>query len=134
MSVPYLSDEWVDAADELLRSSTLDPPVDEGFTIETVVTLPHGPARRYVLAFEGSTIRARRPGDDEHATVRFTQPYGVATAIARGDLSAQAAFLDARIQVGGDITTLIGNARLLGLVGDVLAPLRADTDFGAGDA
>lgn len=130
MSVPYLSAEWIEAADELLRATPIDPPVDgPAFSIETLVTEAPGGTRRYVIEFDGSTMHARAPRDDERATVRLTQRFEVATAVARGELSAQAAFLAADIQVGGDVATLIGNASLIALVGDALAPLRRDTSF-----
>jgi len=149
MSVTYLSTEWVEAADALLSAVTIEPPIEgPPFSIETIVTGPSvgartaagagtaagtgaqpEPEQRYVVEFSGSSMSARRPRAGEVATVRFTQTYAVAVAVARGIASAQAAFLAADIQVGGDISTLINHAGLVAQLGDVLAPLRIDTVF-----
>ena len=141
MSVTYLSTEWVEAADALLAAITVEPPIEgPPFSIETIVTGPsvdagvgtddqHEPEQRYIVEFSGSSMSARRPHPGEVATVRFTQTYEVAVAVAKGITSAQAAFLAADIQVGGDISTLINHAGLVAKLGDVLAPLRIDTVF-----
>lgn len=131
MPVPYLSDSWIDAADRLLREVTVDPPIPSpGFSIETVVTGGPDGDRRYTIDVDGESLRARPSVSGQSATVRLTQRYETAVAIARGELSAQAAFLAADIQLGGDVATLISNAGLVAQVGDALAPLRATTEFG----
>jgi hypothetical protein len=129
MSLTYLSDEWVEAADALLRSVTIEPPVEgAGFTLETCVTGPDG-ERRYVLEFTGTGVTARPTVPGERPTVRLSQRSEVAAAVAAGATSAQAAFLAGDIQVGGDVSMLIANAGLVAQVGDVLADLRALTAF-----
>ncbi|MFN8050432.1 MAG: hypothetical protein U0Q22_03260 [Acidimicrobiales bacterium] len=135
MSVPYLSDEWVSAADDLLRGCVIDPPIEgEPFSVETVVVGDgyDGAAQGYVVEFAGATASARRRRDGEATTVRFTQDLATATAVATGTVSAQAAFLAADIQVGGDIAVLIANAGLVAQIGDLLGPLRARTTFPVG--
>lgn len=129
-SLDYLSDEWVGAADDLLRSVVLDPPLDgPPISIETIVTeAPAGPTG-YVVELRGSGATARRRGPDEATTLRLTQRYATAAAVARGDLSAQAAFLSGEIGLGGDVGVLISHAGLVAGMGDVLAPLRARTRF-----
>lgn len=130
MSIPYLSPAWIDAADALLRHVVVDPPVvGPAFTIETVVSDGPDDATGYVIEFDGPTVRARSTDADERSTVRLTQQYAVAAAVATGELGAQAAFLAADIQVGGDVATLINNAGLIAQVGDALRPLRSDTSF-----
>lgn len=131
MSVTYLSDEWIDAADALLRKVSIEPPlVGPGFSIETVVTDgPHGD-RRYTVEVEGATLRAHVAGAAHDSVVRLTQQHRTAVAIARGESSAQAAFLAADIQLGGDVSILIAHAGLVAQIGDALAPLRRTTDFG----
>lgn len=129
MSVQYLSDAWIEAADALLRGAPVDPALGAtAFTIETIVPDAPGGEVRYVVEF-GPTIRARRSAPDESATVRLIQRYAVAAEVAAGTRSAQTAFLAADIQLGGDVSVLIGHAGLVATVGDVLAPLRADTVF-----
>lgn len=135
MVVEYLSPEWIEAADELLASAPTDGlPDGEPLVVETVVTDAPGGERRYVVELGASGMSARRSDGTGPFTVRLTQSYEVAAEVAQGRLSAQAAFLDARIQLGGDVTTLIGNADLVARIGDVLAPLRSRTSYpAAGD-
>ncbi len=129
MSIPYLSAAWIDAADALLRTVVVDPPVvGPAFTVETVVTDAPDGVVGYVLEFDGSVVRARA-GSGEPCTVRLTQSYTLAARVAAGEVGAQAAFLAADIQVGGDVATLIANAGLIAQVGDALRPLRSDTTF-----
>lgn len=130
MSVAYLSDAWINAADDLLRAVRIDPPVaEDGFSIQVVVTDGPSGERSYIVTFAGDHMTAHRPAENEQATLRLTQRYETAVAIARGTLSAQAAFLDADIQLGGDVGTIIANAGLITQLGDALAPLRATTEF-----
>lgn len=130
MSIPYLSAAWIDAADALLRTVVVDPPVaGPAFTVETVVTDAPDGVVGYVLEFDGSAVRARPTDSGERSTVRLTQSYTLAAGVAAGEVGAQAAFLAADIQVGGDVATLIANAGLIAQVGDALRPLRSDTTF-----
>jgi hypothetical protein len=134
MSVAYLSAEWIEAADALLRATPIVPPIDgPGFTIETLVIGSPTGDRGYVIEFAASEMRARPSVSGEEATVRLTQRYDIAAAVAQGTMSAQAAFLAADIQVGGDVATLIGHANLVAQVGDALAPLRDRTSFVGAD-
>lgn len=130
MSLPYLSLAWIEEADRLLRAVPLDPPVPEpGFSVETVVTGGPNGDDGYVVEFRGATMTARHAPPGGGATVRLTQDRAVAVAVARGERSAQQAFLAADIQVGGDVATLIAHAGLVAKIGDVLAPLRERTTF-----
>lgn len=135
MGIEYLSPGWIDAADDLLGAADPDGlPTGAPLIIETVVTGAPGGDRRYAVELGAAGMSARASAAGDPFTVRLTQPYEVAAAVAQGRLSAQAAFLDARIQLGGDVTTLIGNADLVARIGDVLAPLRADTTYPGCDA
>ena len=63
------------------------------------------------------------------ADLTFTQDRATAAAIARGELSAQAAFLAGRIRVGGEPTAALGSARELTAVGDLFEAVRARTTW-----
>jgi putative sterol carrier protein len=61
--------------------------------------------------------------------IRFTTTYPVAAAIARGESSAQRAFIEGGLRVGGDLSLLIAHQRALAAVDDALAAVRAATMY-----
>jgi putative sterol carrier protein len=63
--------------------------------------------------------------------VTLTEDRSTAVAVARGERSAQEAFMDGEVRVGGDIGELLAAQAALARLGDVFASVRADTDFGA---
>ena len=54
-------------------------------------------------------------------TLRLTSDHATAAAIHAGTLSAQRAFLDGELQIGGDISELIANRAAFDTVADLLA-------------
>ena len=61
--------------------------------------------------------------DDPDLT--FTQDRATAEAIHRGDLSAQAAFMQGRLRLGGDLRAVIDRAVELATIDDLFAGARA---------
>ena len=147
MALQYLSDDWLDEAAALLARIVIEPPIDgPALALDTIVTGSDsgdgsddsagdgsaGDTVRFRYLFDGASVTLIReiPGEDaDISVVRITQSRRVAIDIARGERSAQEAFLATDIQLGGDVTRLIQLAGLLDQVGDALAPLRATTEF-----
>ncbi|HWG72773.1 MAG TPA: SCP2 sterol-binding domain-containing protein [Acidimicrobiales bacterium] len=109
--------------------------VDGGeWVVEQVVTgTPEG-AVRYQVAGGRSSLDVRRvelrshpEGASTHLT--FTSDYQTAAAIARGELSTQAALLEGRIRVSGDLASLADHLERLAGVDLVPAPVRASTTY-----
>lgn len=128
--VTYLSDEWMEragsalAADQALAGAT----ADLDLTLAYEVAGGPGGKRCYALRFDHGTV-ALEPGPHPDAPVSFSLDYDTAVAVARGDLSAQAAFMQGRLKLGGDVTVLIRDGGALDGVHDALGPLRDDTEF-----
>lgn len=128
--VQYLSDEWMAAAgealanDEALRVAA----ADADLTIQYEVTAAPGGKAAYALRFEHGTV-SLEPGRHPDAPVSFTLDYPTAAQIARGELSAQAAFMQGSLKLGGDMTVLIRQHTLFGALQDALAALRSETQF-----
>jgi hypothetical protein len=99
-----------------------------GLVVQQIVTDSPDGEVRYWVRVDGRDATVW-PGQAERADVTFTEDYGTAAAIARGELSTQAALLAGRIRVAGDLSTLA--ARQDGLTDlDVLPPtVRAGTTF-----
>lgn len=69
------------------------------------------------------------PGPAGRADLSFTTSYATAAQIAAGTLSAQRAFIEGRLKVGGDLSLLISHQRAVAAVDDALAPVRAQTTY-----
>ena len=132
--VTYLSDEWLERASQALaaseelsqRTSKLDLKI--GYL---VAGAPTGKVA-YTLSFDhGSVALATGTAGKlvDAAPVVFELDYPTASAIAKGALSPQAAFMRGALKLSGSVDVLIRDGAVLDGVDDALADLRADTDF-----
>lgn len=125
----YLSDEWIDAADAAL-SEGWDASDDEGDDTTIAYTVSGTPRGKvtYHLHFgpHGAGVATGLPEDDPDVTMELD--YDTAREIERAETSAQVAFMQGRIKLGGDVTVLLRGAERLAAVGDVLGSLRDRTD------
>ena len=126
----YLTPEWLEAAqqavdaDEALAKAT----VDVRISVQQIVTGgPDGDAAYRVEIDEG-TVRLVG-GETPAATVTFVQDWQTASAIGRGELSAQGAFMSGLIRVRGDLLKLVECAGLFSEIDDVFSGLRAQTTY-----
>jgi hypothetical protein len=126
----YLSPEWLAAADAATAAISIAviQDGDEPIVVQHVVTDgPDGDVAYHVIADNGAVhVHA---GAADHPTVTFTQDYATAAAVARGELSAQGAFMAGRIRVRGALERLVARGETFGALDDVLAPLRAETVY-----
>lgn len=125
--VQYLSDEWMEEAGAALARSTVGTG-EEPVVIQYEVTAAPGGKRTYSLTFEDDHITLEA-GSRADASTSFSLDYDVAAAIARGELSAQAAFMQGRLKLGGDVMVLVHQHALLDGLDDALAGLRDRTEY-----
>ena len=85
---------------------------------------PDGTEVAYAFVVADGTIRVER-GRAPHPDLTFTQDRATAAAIHRGELSAQAAFMQGRLRLGGDLRAVIERAGELAAIDDVFASVRA---------
>lgn len=111
------------------RSSDWDSGMtDVDVVVQQVVTGgPDGDVTYHVHLDRGAVHV--RPGPADDPAVTFIQSWETAGAIARGELSAQGAFMTGRIRVRGDLAQLVAHSELLANVDDVFADLRAQTTY-----
>jgi len=119
----FLTDAWIDELRAAARSAAV--PADVRLVVQQVV--PDGLDGREVayvleLADGGLTVWAGRVADPD---LTFTQDRATALAIHRGELSAQVAFMEGDLRLGGDLRSVIDQAGVLAAIGDVLAAARA---------
>lgn len=123
----FLSAEWITALDQALAGGAR-PALPEPLVIQHVVT--DGPDGEvvYHLRLDAAGSGAV-PGRADDPTVTFTQTYATAAAISSGTASAQAAFMAGDLRLGGRVDALLANHAAIAELDDVLAPLRASTEF-----
>jgi hypothetical protein len=126
----YLSTEWLGeldsaaAGDSGLQAAT----AGHRLTVQHVVTGgPDGDIRFHVDIDDGAVHV--RPGDAGDPTVTFTQSLDTATAVSRGELSAQGAFMLGRLRVSGDLPALVTHHDALVGVDDVFRSVRDRTSW-----
>jgi putative sterol carrier protein len=129
--VQYLSDEWMqEAGDALAASEELRAAAagSDDLVLQYDVASAPGGKRSYGIRFGDGSV-ALEPGPHKDAATSFSLDYDVAAEIAKGELSAQAAFMQGRLKLGGDVTTLIRQNALLDGLDDALGDLRARTEY-----
>ena len=118
----YLSPAWFAAAGAV----RVDAPAGVDIALEQVVG-----DIRYCVTIRDESVGIE-PGPCPRADATFTVEYPTSAALFRGDLTPEAALMEGRMKVAGDIGTLLANqAALTGLtgLGTALDQLRADTTF-----
>ncbi len=123
-AIRYLSDEWLRRADEDLGSLT---PIPASVAVGIIVRSGPEGDRGYRLILGPDRVGVE-PGADGSG-VQMTLDWDVAVAIANGRSSAQRAFLDGQMQLGGDASLLLGHQGELADIDDQLAELRAVTNY-----
>jgi predicted lipid carrier protein YhbT len=119
----FLTDEWFHDLDAAARSSSVDG--DLRLVIQQIVTGgPEAGDVAYVVEIADGAITVRR-GRSDRADVTFTQDRPTAAAIHRGELSAQTAFIEGRLRLGGDLRAVIDRAGALAAIDDVFKAARA---------
>lgn len=128
--VRFLSPEWIEALGRSARQAnlSLDEGTEASIVVEQTVSDPAGASVTYQLAIDGgsATVVAGRVLEPSVTlrTDRFT-----AEAIARGELSAQEAFVQGRVRVGGDVRALVRHAEALVQLDECFAAVRHDTVY-----
>ena len=117
----FLTAEWVDALDR--AAGSLAVAHDMSLCVEHVVD-----AFTYHVDYSAGRVRFRvgRAGDP---TVRLMADRGTAAAIARGELSAQRAFMNGLLRIEGDTLALAQAQPALRSLGDAFAEVRSSTEW-----
>jgi len=125
----YLSPAWFEAAQRAVDAN-VSLPASAGIDIvvQHVVTDTEDGDVTYHVRVAGDGVSVHR-GQAPDPTVVFSEDYGTAAAISRGELSAQSAFITGRIKVRGDLPRLVEQASAFTDIDDALAGLRAETSY-----
>jgi predicted lipid carrier protein YhbT len=101
----YLSQEWLDESRKLAE----DQPVRPGATAKMQYVVTGGPDGdiRYYWVLENGKLLESRLGDLADADITLTQTYEDARKIQQGELDPNAAFMQGRMKVTGNMGKLM---------------------------
>jgi alkyl sulfatase BDS1-like metallo-beta-lactamase superfamily hydrolase len=101
----WLTQEWMDEQSTLAQ----DQPERPGATARMQYVVTGGPEGdiRYYWVLEDGHIRENRLGTLDDAELTLTQSYEDALRIQKGELDEQAAFMQGRIKVEGNMAKLM---------------------------
>ena len=126
----FLSPEWIADLDAAAQASNeLRAAMgDISLTVQQIVAEPDAEVTSWYVAVDRGNV-AVRAGRADHADVTFRQDRATATAVGRGELSAQAAFMLGRLQVGGEVALLMAHQNAFSGLDDVFAQVRDRTTY-----
>ncbi len=101
----WLTQEWMDAQTELAK----DQPERPGASARMQYVLTGGPDGevKFYWVLEDGRILENRLGTLDDAELTLTQSYEDAKKVQQGDLDAQAAFMQGRVKVEGNMAKLM---------------------------
>jgi putative sterol carrier protein len=101
----YLTQEWLDLQVELAQSFPEKP--NASARMQTVVTgAPDGDVSYYTI-IENGKMQENKLGTDEEAEFTMTQGYDDSVKVLKGELDANAAFMQGRVKVTGNMGKLM---------------------------
>jgi len=124
----YLSKEW---ADEVIQTLNADDAVKGAIQgvelcIQQVVTdVPDEGEAKYWTKFSGGEVSGGL-GEAADDDVTISQNYETAVAMAKGDLNAQAAFMQGKLKVTGNMGKLLQHQGAMGALGPALAKVKTE--------
>ena len=117
----FLSIEWIDALDAAASAINLE-------ALPALCIEHHVDGFVYHVAYEDGCVHFR-VGEAQEPTVRFTTDRVTAASIARGELSAQRAFMNGFLRVDGDTLRLANAQPSLRQLPDFFADMRSTTEW-----
>jgi SCP-2 sterol transfer family len=132
----FLSAEWLRAFDDALRADRrlgarfeADPIVIAQEITDDRRSVGSAASIRYVISLDGAGGRVDVGDAAPPADVTFVCDRETAAGLAQGTLNAQRALTSGRLKLRGEVDRLAAASGALAGLGDMLGPLRADTEF-----
>ena len=128
MAVKYLSEDWAKEVTSLFRQSEPLTRAIKGqnFTIQQVVTdVPdRGEVKWFARSADG--VPEVSLGEAENPDATITQPYDIMVAIDKLELNPQAAFMQGKIKITGNLMKLMQLQGFISQVGPAMAGLERE--------
>ncbi len=126
MTVRYLSNEWIEAADEAVRAASSSAPA-ERLTIDQYIE--GAMSYRVVIERDACSVGAVPTPTTEAADASFRQSEATARAVAQRSTDAHQAFLLGHITFEGNVDVLIARRDAFAWLESALAPVMSHTEF-----
>ncbi|MDQ4133687.1 MAG: SCP2 sterol-binding domain-containing protein [Actinomycetota bacterium] len=126
----FLSADWLEQASGAVTAASGDVrlPHDVSLAVRQVVRGgPEGDVA-YTVRFGNGGIEFTAGGEGD-ADVVVTSPYETAVSISKGDLSPAVALASGALRVSGKVGLLAEHREAWAALGDLLAPVRASTEY-----
>lgn len=128
MAVKYLSEEWAKEVNTLLQASEAVKNAAKGqnITLQQVVTeVPEqGEVKSAFKIADG--VPALELGEAENPEATVTQNYETAVALNKGELQGQAAFMQGKIKISGNLMKVMQLQGFLQAAGDATKELEIE--------
>jgi putative sterol carrier protein len=128
MAVKFLTEEWAKEVTNLLQANEAVTKTIKGqnFTIQQAITdVPdRGELKFYARSVDG--VPEVVVGEAENPDVTITQNYDVAVAIDKGELNPQAAFMQGKLKIQGNLMKLMQLQGFVSSLGPALAGLERE--------
>lgn len=116
----FLSDEWVDALIAALNASD-DVPKDVDLTIQQVIGEDGNSVKYWTTLADGNASGGL--GDAASADVTITQDLETAAALSRAEINHQAAFMQGKLKVTGNMGKLLQHQEIIASLAPVMASI-----------
>lgn len=128
MGVRYLSEDWAKEVTALLQSTeaVTSTITGQSFAIQQVVTdVPErGEVRFYAKVADG--VPSVVIGELENAEATLTASYDVSVSMDKGELNPQAAFMQGKLKIQGDLMKLMSLQSFVSSLGPAVAGLERE--------
>lgn len=124
MTVSFLSAEYMDAATAALAADPAFQGAIGGNDLSLQLNVegtPGGDVAYYLQIADGSATMALGELDEPDATINSS--YETASAISKGDMNVQMAFMTGKIKVSGNMAALMMNQAVISQWGNALQTL-----------
>jgi SCP-2 sterol transfer family len=126
----FLSPQWFDAVRAHSDRDQPGDPQPPRLLIEQVVTeSPFGNVNYFVAVENGTARLLETSPNGRTADLRITTDWGTAAAIARGELATQAALMQGKLRIRGNMSKLAGGAGELAGLDPVPEAVRRATTY-----
>lgn len=111
----FLSDEWIEAADNAVKTDPTFTSAAAGKDLKVqfeVTDVADVGEVDYFMSIDGGQTQVAK-GELDEPDVTVTSDYDTAAGIAKGELNTQMAFMTGKIKVSGNLATLMMHQNII---------------------